>query len=169
MEETNILGENPTPIRHMGEEVLRAPLRTGAHVNFHTQSFAPSGARTIKYPRRPASDLCGRFSACGRGSAHCRGWQLDIPCGSGAESIDLAANLSTSPCITCADLIGSGTDRAGYSYGRRSYALARPDELGTSWSCSSPSMVTEVRTSEAGEFTAVVPTLMPSPSKFRTS
>ena len=41
-------GREPFPIRHMGEEVLRAPLRTGAHVNFHTQSFAPSGARTIK-------------------------------------------------------------------------------------------------------------------------
>ena len=153
----------------MGEEVLRAPLRRGAHVNIGAQIFAPSGARTIKYRRSPASHLQFRYSACGRGCACCCGWLLDIPCGSGAESIDLAANLSTSPCIRCVDLIGSGTDRAGYSYGRRSYALARPDELGTSWSCSSPSMVTEVRTSEAGELAAVVPTLMPSPSKFRTS
>ena len=41
--------------------------------------------------------------------------------------------------------------------------------FGTSWNCWSPGMVTKRRTSEAGERSVVVPTLVDSPSMLTTS
>ena len=98
MEETNILGENPTPIRHMGDFLLRAPLRRAVCVKIGGQIFTPSCRRLIKYPRRPASHLCVRFSGLGRGCAGCCGWQSSSAVD--APKWELLVCLYVSSCLS---------------------------------------------------------------------
>ena len=154
----------PLPLGTWATSCCRAPFWYEVWVRNGDPIFVPSCARLANYPRPPASGLWVR-SSCHRISLT-RCCSRVLSAAAGAGFVYAALPPYTSPfvssmylnwhsCVLCF---------AGIRRFARFEQLAWPDELGTSWSCSTLIMASKMRSSDAGELGAVVPTLMASPN-----